>query len=98
MDLQYKGINRKGRHEWFERDLAKPYQPDGKIMEDWEVEKYKPMVKTVTDCIGREPTKDELSILAWLSSSDNHTIDNIMSLIKSAHDHGSKKNTAPARS
>jgi len=84
MDLKYKGVNDRGRVEWVERDLATAYRPEGLVMEEWQVERYKPFVETVRACIGREPSKDELSTLAWLAGIDQSTIDSILSLIKSA--------------
>ncbi|PZM61864.1 hypothetical protein [Paenibacillus dendritiformis] len=89
MDLQYKGVNnRTGRVEWIERDLARPTRPEGLVMEEWEVEQYKPFVEGIRECIGRDLTKGELSTIAWLSGYEQSTIDSIMSLILSAYRHG----------
>ncbi|ADO59627.1 hypothetical protein [Paenibacillus polymyxa] len=78
MDLHFKGVNdRTGRVEWIERDLARSTSPEGLIMEEWQV------------CVGRDLTKDELSTIAWLAGLEQSTIDNVMSLIKSANIHGS---------
>lgn len=86
MDLQYKGVNnRSGRKEWIERDLASSFRPEGLVMEEWQVDQYKPFVEGVRTCIGRDLTKDELSTIAWLAGYEQSTIDNIMSLIKSAN-------------
>lgn len=89
MDLQYKGVNnRTGRKEWVERDLARSTRPEGLVMEEWQVEQYRPFVADIRDCIGRDLTKDELRIIAWLAGSDQSTIDIIMGLIKSANFQG----------
>ncbi|MBX4149538.1 hypothetical protein [Paenibacillus lautus] len=88
MDLHYIGVNSRGRKEWAERELAAPYRQEGLIMEEWQVERYKPFVESVKDCIGRDLTKDELSTVAWLSGYEQSTIDNIMSIIKTANLHG----------
>lgn len=88
MDLHYKGINSLGRAEWFERDLAAPYRPEGLIMEEWQVERYKPFVEGIRVCIGRNLSKDELSTVAWLAGLDPGTVDSVMSLIQAANLHG----------
>jgi len=85
MDLQYKGMNHRGRKEWVERDLTSPTQPDGLAMEEWQVNQYVPFVEGILACIGRNLTKEELNTVAWLAGSAQSTIDNIMSLIKSAN-------------
>lgn len=85
MDLQYKGINHRGRMEWIERDLASTIQPEGLAMEEWEVQQYIPFVEGIRACIGRDLTKEELNTIAWLAGSAKSTIDNIMSLIKAAN-------------
>jgi hypothetical protein len=88
MDLQYKGINSRGRAEWLVVDLARPYRPDGLLMEEWQLEQYKRFLGSTQDCIGRELTKEELDTVAWLSGSDPCTIDSCMSIIKSAYING----------
>lgn len=87
MDLHYKGVNSRGRKEWFERDLARLHCPEGLIMEEWQVERYRPFVEGIRLCIGRDLTKDELSTIAWLAGYEQSTIDSIMSLIKSSNLH-----------
>ncbi|MEK3881024.1 hypothetical protein [Paenibacillus sp. FSL M7-0420] len=85
MDLQYIGVNsRSGRKEWIERELARPYRPDGMVMKKWKMEQYVPFMETIQDCIGRCPTKEEHDTIAWLSSLDPSTIDSILSIIKAA--------------
>lgn len=54
-------------------------------MEEWQVEQYKPFVEGIRVFIGRDLTKDELSTIAWLAGHEQSTIDNILSLIKSAN-------------
>lgn len=49
--------------EWIERDLASSFRPEGLIMEEWQVEQYRPFVHGIRDCIGRDLTKDELSTM-----------------------------------
>ena len=89
MDLQYKGVNsRTGREEWIERDIARPTLPEGLVMEEWQVKQYKPFVEGIRACIGRDLTKDELNTVAWLAGYEQCTINNIMSLIKSAKEFG----------
>ncbi|MFE0394723.1 hypothetical protein ACFW4G_03485 [Paenibacillus lactis] len=92
MDLHYIGVNSRGRKEWAERELAAPYRPEGLVMEEWQVEQYSPFVEGIRACIGRDLTKDELSIVAWLSGYEPSTIDSIMSLIKSANLYGKENN------
>lgn len=89
MDLHYKGINsRTGRVEWTERDLAAPIRPDGLIMEEWQVEQYRPFVEGIRACIGRDLTKEELSTIAWLAGYEKSTIASLMNIIESANLHG----------
>jgi len=88
MDLHYKGVNSRGRAEWFARDLARSHCPEGLVMEEWQVKQYRPFVEGIRSCIGRDLTKDELSTIAWLAGYEQSTIDNIMSLIKSANMRG----------
>ncbi|MNW70187.1 hypothetical protein D3C74_494040 [compost metagenome] len=57
-------------------------------MEEWQVERYKPFVEGITSCIGRDPSKEELSTIAWLTGLDPGTVDSVMSLIKAANMHG----------
>lgn len=90
MDLQFKGVNDRGRAEWIERDLASPWRPEGLVMEEWQVEQYRPFVEGIQVCIGRDLTKDELSTIAWLAGYEQSTIDNIMSLINAAFATGKK--------
>lgn len=86
MDLQYKGVNsRTGRAEWIERDLVRSTLPEGLVMEEWQVKQYIPFVEGIRACIGRDLTKDELNTVAWLAGYEQGTINNIMSLIKSAN-------------
>jgi len=92
MDLHFKGVNSRGRKEWFERDLARSFRPEGLIMEEWQVKQYIPFVEGIQVCIGRDLTKDELSTIAWLAGYEQGTIDGIMSLNKDANLHG-KSNT-----
>ncbi|MCM3141278.1 hypothetical protein [Brevibacillus sp. MER 51] len=88
MDLQYKGVNKLGRVEWIELDLASPWRPEGLVMEEWQVEQYRPFVEGIRTCIGRNLTKDELSTIAWLAGYEQSTVDNIMGIIRAAYDHG----------
>lgn len=88
MDLHYIGVNSRGRKEWAERELAACYRPEGLIMEEWQVDQYRPFVEGIRACIGRDLTKDELSTIAWLAGYEQSTIDSVMSLIKSANLHG----------
>ncbi|OCZ50843.1 hypothetical protein [Dehalobacter sp. TeCB1] len=85
MDLQYKGVNSRGRAEWIERDLARPTLPEGLVMEEWQVNQYIPFVDGIRSYIGRDLTKDELNTIAWLAGYEQSTINNIMSLIKAAN-------------
>ncbi|MGW8823332.1 hypothetical protein ACWGNU_14515 [Paenibacillus lautus] len=85
MDLHYIGVNSRGRKEWAERELVAPYRPEGLVMEEWQVDQYRPFVEGIRDCIGRDLTKDELSTIAWLAGYEQSTIDSVMILIKSAN-------------
>ncbi|WP_172369553.1 hypothetical protein [Sporosarcina jiandibaonis] len=88
MNLKYKGINKRGRSEWIELDLISNYDPEGVVMEEWQVNQYRPLVEGIQVSIGREMTKKELSTVQWLSGSEKSSISNIMGIIYAAHEHG----------
>ncbi|MED1801758.1 hypothetical protein [Brevibacillus porteri] len=73
--------------EWIERDLASSFRPEGLVMEEWQVEQYRPFVHGIRECIGRDLTKDELSTIAWLAGSEQSTVDKIMGVIRAAYEH-----------
>lgn len=83
MDLKYKGINNRGRAEWVESDL-------GEVMEEWQLDQYRPFVESLQECIGRQLTKNELQTVLWLSGLEQRSINNIMSIVSAAHEHGKK--------
>ncbi|MBK5491769.1 hypothetical protein [Bacillus sp. TH13] len=84
MNLNYKGINNQGRAEWVESDL-------GEVMEEWQLNQYRPFVEFLQEHIGRQLTKNELRTALWLSGFEKSSINNIMSIVSAAHEHG--KNT-----
>ncbi|HDX9577672.1 TPA: hypothetical protein ROX88_001169 [Bacillus pseudomycoides] len=84
MDLKYKGINKRGRAEWVESDL-------GEVIEEWQLNRYRPFVESLQECIGRQLTKNELRTALWLSGFEQSSINNIVSIVSAAHEHG--KNT-----
>lgn len=88
MNLQYKGVNHRGRVEWVELDLIMPAYPKGIAMEEWQVVRYRRFVEDILPCIGRELTKDELHSVQWLSGMDECTQRHFTSIIKSAFEHG----------
>lgn len=88
MNLKYVGINKKGRAEWAELDLADGFHPEGRILEQWQVDHYKPFVEQIEQRIGRKLEKNELGTIEWLSSSDQRTVDKIMGIINAAYYHG----------
>ncbi|MFA4133287.1 MULTISPECIES: hypothetical protein [unclassified Brevibacillus] len=90
MDLQYKGVNKRGRVECIELrlDLVSSFRSEGLVMEEWQVKQYRPFVQGIRDCIGRDLTKDELSTIAWLARYEQSTVDKIMGIIRAAYEHG----------
>ncbi|BCC56616.1 hypothetical protein BCJMU07_p315 (plasmid) [Bacillus cereus] len=84
VNLRYKGINNRGFAEWIESDL-------GEVMEEWQLDQYKPFVGSLQECIGRQLTKNELRTVFWLSGYEEYLITNIVGIVNAAYDHG--KNT-----
>ncbi|PRT27746.1 hypothetical protein [Bacillus wiedmannii] len=84
MNLAYKGINKQGHSEWIESDL-------GEVIEEWQMIRYRSFVESLQENIGRQLTKDELRTVLWLSGFEQNSINNIISIVRSAHEHG--KNT-----
>jgi hypothetical protein len=90
MDLQYKGINNRGRVEWVDLDLADSFHPEGVPMEEWHLIQYRSFVEGIQSSIGRDLTKNELSTVHWLSGYEKSTIKHIMDIINAAYDNGKK--------
>jgi hypothetical protein len=84
MNLTYKGINKRGRSEWIESDLEE-------VIEEWQMIRYRSFVESLQENIGRKLTKDELQTVLWLSAFEQNSINNIVSIVSAAHEHG--KNT-----
>ncbi|MEK4544302.1 MULTISPECIES: hypothetical protein [Bacillus] len=84
MNLTYKGINKRGQSEWIESDLEE-------VIEEWQMIRYRSFVESLQENIGRKLTKDELRTVLWLSAFEQNSINNIVSIVSSAHEHG--KNT-----
>ncbi|MFB7121415.1 hypothetical protein [Bacillus tropicus] len=84
MNLTYKGINKRGKSEWIESDLDE-------VIEEWQMIRYRSFVESLQENIGRKLTKDELRTVLWLSAFEQNSINNIVSIVSAAHEHG--KNT-----
>ncbi|HFJ9394647.1 TPA: hypothetical protein ACTZ6L_006393, partial [Bacillus cereus] len=84
MNLNYKGTNNQGRAEWIESDL-------GEVMEEWQLNQYRPFVEFLQEHISRQLTKNELRTILWLSGFEQSSINNIMSIVSAAHEHGKNK-------
>ncbi|MGR9635279.1 hypothetical protein ACU82A_30300 [Bacillus cereus] len=84
MNVKYKGINNQGCAQWVESDL-------GEVIEEWQMIRYRSFVESLQECIGRELTKNELQTVLWLSGFEQNSINNIVSIVSAAYDHG--KNT-----
>lgn len=84
MNLTYKGINKRGQSEWIESDLEE-------VIEEWQMIRYRSFVESLQENIGRKLTKDELRTVLWLSAFEQNLINNIVSIVSAAHEHG--KNT-----
>lgn len=84
MNLTYKGINKRGQSEWIESDLEE-------VIEEWQMIRYRSFVESLQEYIGRKLTKDELRTVLWLSAFEQNSINNIVSIVSAAHEHG--KNT-----
>lgn len=88
MNLKYKGVNKRGRAEWIELDLISSWRPEGAVMEEWQLNRYRPFVESIEKCIGHQLQKNELSTVLWLSGFEESSVSNIMSIINAAHEHG----------
>lgn len=84
MNLTYKGINKRGKSEWIESDLDE-------VIEEWQMIRYRSFVESLQEDIGRKLMKDELRTVLWLSAFEQNSINNIVSIVSAAHEHG--KNT-----
>jgi hypothetical protein len=90
MNLQYKGVNKRGRVEWVELDLISAAYPEGMIVEEWQVSRYRTFVEDIQDYIGRELTKGELHSVLWLSGMDESTVRHFTGMIKAAYENGNQ--------
>jgi len=90
MNLQYKGVNERGRVEWVELDLADSLNPEGVVMEEWVLLRYRPFVEEIQTVIGRHLNKDELRTILWLSGFDQSTIKHIRGIIRAGYEHGER--------
>lgn len=97
MNLQYKGVNSRGRVEWVDLDLTDSFHPDGKAMEEWHLIQYRPFVEGIQTAIGRDLTKSELSTIQWLSGYEKSTIKDLMGIIATAYEHGKESNKKGVR-
>ncbi|MDA2610014.1 hypothetical protein PDQ29_27880 [Bacillus cereus] len=81
MNLKYNGINSRGDAEWIELDL-------GKIMEEWQMIRYRSFVASLQENIGRQLTKNELQTILWLSGFEQSSINDIVSIVNAAYENG----------
>ncbi|WP_340395308.1 hypothetical protein [Paenibacillus sp. FSL E2-0177] len=88
MNLEYKGINDRGRAEWVEKDLISSWFPEGKPLEESHLLCYRPFVEDIQSIISRELTKDELETIHWLSGYEESTIKTLKGLIAAAYEQG----------
>ncbi|EJR49908.1 hypothetical protein IIO_06504 [Bacillus cereus VD115] len=81
MNLKYNGINKRGDAEWIESDL-------GIVIEEWQMIRYRSFVESLQECIGRELKKNELQTVLWLSGFEQSSINDIVSIVNAAYEHG----------
>lgn len=87
MNLEYKGVNKRGRIEWIDKDYydeSRPYE--GFEMEEWQIPRYRELVETAESCMGRKLTKAEARTMNWLSGGESDTCQHIVRFIKEAHE------------
>ncbi|WP_257206767.1 hypothetical protein [Bacillus wiedmannii] len=53
--------------------------------------RYRSFVESLQENIGRQLTKDELQTVLWLSGFEQNSINNIVSIVSAAHEHGKNK-------
>lgn len=87
MNLKYNGINSRGDAEWIELDL-------GKVMEEWQMIRYRSFVESLQEDIGRQLTKNELQTILWLSGFEQSSINDIVSIVNAAYENGKVQNNA----
>ncbi|WP_368661285.1 hypothetical protein AB3U43_03840 (plasmid) [Bacillus cereus] len=87
MNLKYNGINSRGDAEWIELDL-------GKVMEEWQMIRYRSFVESLQENIGRQLTKNELQTILWLSGFEQSSINDIVSIVNAAYENGKVQNNA----
>lgn len=87
LNLKYNGINSRGDAEWIELDL-------GKVMEEWQMIRYRSFVESLQENIGRQLTKNELQTILWLSGFEQSSINDIVSIVNAAYENGKVQNNA----
>lgn len=86
MNLEYKGRNRHGRIVWIDSDYYDESKPHlGFEMQEWQVPRYRDLVETAENCMGRKLTKDEARTMDWLSGMDQSSCHHIARFIRDAH-------------
>lgn len=85
MKLVYKGVNPKtNRVEWYDEDAELQ-------MEEWVVVRYRAFVEAVEPLLGRKLTREEYRTINWLCGFEEHSVHNILRLIKEAYQSGTKQ-------
>lgn len=85
--MKYNGINKRGDAEWIESDL-------GIVIEEWQMIRYRSFVESLQECIGRELKKNELQTVLWLSGFEQSSINDIVSIVNAAYEHGKVQSDA----
>ncbi|WP_255257996.1 hypothetical protein [Bacillus cereus] len=57
-------------------------------MEEWQMIRYRSFVESLQECIGRELKTNELQTVLWLSGFEQSSINDIVSIVNAAYEHG----------
>ncbi|OPG91313.1 hypothetical protein B2I21_35020 [Chryseobacterium mucoviscidosis] len=85
MNIEYKGLNHRGRAVWIDVDYYDETKPWHFELEEWQIPRYRELVETAESCMGRKLTRPEAQTMEWLSRWEPETSQIISNFIKEAH-------------
>lgn len=86
MNLEYKGVNHRGRVVWIDLDYYDEKRPERFELEEWQITRYRELVETAESCMGRKLTRPEAQTMEWLSGGEGDTCKIISNFIKEAYE------------
>lgn len=89
MNLEYKGRNNRRRIVWIDADYHEENKPLSNFeMEEWQVPRYRELVKVSEYCLGRKLTKKEASFYCWMSGFEESSCKILSQLVQDAYKNG----------